>query len=145
VRMIGLDIGEKRVGVAVSDPTARVATPLKVLDVMPSADLSALRRIVEDYEAELLVVGLPLTMAGEEGPQAVRIREAAAAIGTALALRVVFQDERLSSAEAKRVMTEAGLNEKQKRGSVDMVAASILLQAYLDGTGPERDGIMRDD
>ncbi len=145
MRMIGLDIGEKRVGVAVSDPTARVATPLKVLDVMPSADLSALRRIVEDYEAELLVVGLPLTMAGEEGPQAVRIREAAAAIGTALALRVVFQDERLSSAEAKRVMTEAGLNEKQKRGSVDMVAASILLQAYLDGTGPERDGIMRDD
>lgn len=145
MRLIGLDIGEKRVGVAVSDPTARVATPLKVLTGAPSADVSALRRVIDDYEADVVVVGLPLTMAGEEGPQAGRIRHEAAVIAERLAVKVVFQDERLSSAEAKRVMGDAGLSEKQKRGSVDMVAAAILLQAYLDGHGPERDGIARDD
>lgn len=145
MRLIGLDIGEKRVGVAVSDPTARVATPLKVLSGAPSADVSALRHVIDDYEAGVVVVGLPLTMAGEEGPQAKRIRQEAAVITERLAVKVVFQDERLSSAEAKRVMGDAGLSEKQKRGSVDMVAAAILLQAYLDGQGPERDGIMRDD
>lgn len=145
MRLIGLDIGEKRVGVAVSDPTARVATPIKVLSGAPSADVSALRRLIDDYEAGVVVVGLPLTMAGEEGPQAKRIRQEATVITERLAVKVVFQDERLSSAEAKRVMGDAGLSEKQKRGSVDMVAAAILLQAYLDGQGPERDGIMRDD
>lgn len=145
MRLIGLDIGEKRVGVAISDPTARVATPLKVLDGPPSADTRALRRLLDDYETTVVVVGLPLTLAGEEGPQAARIRQEAALIAERLAVRVVFQDERLSSAEAKRVMGEAGLSEKQKRGSVDMVAAAILLQAYLDGDGPKRDGIERDD
>lgn len=143
--MIGLDIGEKRVGVAVSDTTLRVATPLAVLQGPLSADSRALRRLVEDYEAEALVVGLPLTLAGEEGPQAERVRAEAQRLGEALAVRIVFHDERLSSAEAQKVMTASGMSERQRRGSVDMVAAGLVLQSYLDSDGPRRDGIVTDE
>lgn len=137
--MIGLDIGERRVGVAVSDPSGAVATPLKVLTGPLSADISPLRRIVEDYEPELLVIGLPVSLDGTEGPQAQRVRAEADRIGALLGLPVEFQDERFSSREAERVMAESGMNERQRRGSVDMVAASFLLQTYLDSTRSSRE------
>ncbi len=144
VRVLCLDIGEKRVGVAVSDPQGRVATPLVVLDGPPSADVRGIKRLAEDYEVAAILVGLPLTLAGEEGPQAERVRAEAAAVASMMGVPVVFQDERLSSAEASRVMADSGMSERQRRGSVDMVAASIILQSYLDGGGLERDGIRLD-
>jgi putative Holliday junction resolvase len=133
VRVLGLDIGEKRIGVAVSDPSGTVATPLTVLDA-PSVlgDGVALVRIVEDYEAELLVAGLPVSLAGEEGPQAARVRRAAERLAGLVGLPLAFADERLTSVEASRRMREAGADERRQRGSKDMVAAAILLQAYLD-------------
>ena len=88
--------------------------------------------MLEDWEPELLLCGLPLTLSGEEGPQAQRIREAAAAIGAAAQLPWEFSDERLTSSEAKRVLREKGYTEKSMRGKVDMVAASLFLQAWLD-------------
>ena len=110
MRALALDIGETRVGVAVSDPQGRIATPVCVL---PAAEVSSVarsfRRVLEDWEPEVLVCGRPLTMAGEEGPQAERV-----------------------SAEAKRILREQGLSEKSMRGKVDMVAASLFLQAWLD-------------
>jgi putative Holliday junction resolvase len=133
VRILGLDIGEKRIGVAVSDPSGTVATPLAVIDARKAAgDGRELSRLVEDYEAELLVAGLPLSLDGTEGPQAARVRAAAKRLSMLVSLPVEFTDERLSSAAARRTMTEAGVSDRNKRGSVDMVAAAIFLQSYLD-------------
>ena len=133
MRVLALDIGEVRVGVAVSDPDARVASPVCVL---PAAEVLAhavtFRRVLEDWEPELLVCGLPRTMAGEDGPQAARIREQAQRIATSCGLPLEFADERLSSAEAKRILREQGLGERSMRGKVDMVAASLFLQSWLD-------------
>ncbi len=133
MRVMALDIGEVRVGVAISDPGERVASPVCVL---PAAEVLAnaksFRRVLEDWEPELLVCGLPRTLAGEEGPQALRIREAAARISEVCGIPHVFTDERLSSTEAKRSLREKGLSEKAMRGKVDMIAASLFLQSWLD-------------
>lgn len=134
MRILGLDIGEKRIGVAISDPAERVATPVTVLDARRVlGDGADLRRLLGDYEdVELVVVGLPRSMDGTEGPQAARTRVAAERIAGFTGLEIRFVDERLSSAEAERRMAETGADARARRGSVDMVAASILLQAYLD-------------
>lgn len=129
MRVLGLDIGERRTGAAVSDPDGRVATPVKVF---ATDDRTALARLVEDYEPGLLVVGLPVSMEGTEGAQARRTREIAGVWAGELGVRVEFFDERLTTAEAARAMAEAGLSERDMRGRVDMVAAGIMLQAYLD-------------
>ena len=133
MRVLALDIGEVRVGVAVSDPDARVASPVCVLSAAEVlAHAVTFRRVLEDWEPELLVCGLPRTLAGEDGPQAARIREQAQRIATSCGLPLEFADERLSSAEAKRILREQGLSERSMRGKVDMVAASLFLQSWLD-------------
>ena len=133
MRALALDIGEVRVGIAASDASGRVACPVKVL---PAAEVLSLARpfrlILEDYEPELLVCGRPQTLSGEDGPQAERIMAQARSIASACGIALEFADERLSSAEAKRILREQGLNERQMRGKVDMVAASVFLQAWLD-------------
>ena len=133
MRALALDIGEVRVGVAVCDPAGRVASPVCVLpaqEVLQHA--STFRRVLEDWEPELLLCGLPYTLSGEEGPQAERIRKAAAQISAACGIPHEFTDERLSSAEAKRSLREKGLSEREMRGKVDMIAASLFLQSWLD-------------
>jgi putative Holliday junction resolvase len=97
-----------------------------------TGDGRELSRLVEDYEAELLVAGLPLSLDGSEGPQAARVRATATRLSALVSLPVEFSDERLSSAAARRAMTEAGVSDRNKRGSIDMVAAAIFLQTYLD-------------
>ena len=123
---MALDIGEKRVGVAISDPAMRVASPLCVL---PAAEVASgaksWRRVLDDWEPELLVCGLPLTLSGERGPQAQRI-------ASACGLPLEFADERLSSAEAKRSLRDSGYDEASMRGKIDMIAASLFLQSWLD-------------
>jgi len=133
MRVLGLDIGEKRIGVAVSDPSGTVATPLVVLDAKRVlGDGRDLVRIAEEYEAELAVIGLPRSMDGSEGPQAARVRAAGERLARFLRLPVEYYDERLSSAEARKSMTAAGVSDRDKRGSIDMVAAALFLQSYLD-------------
>ena len=133
MRVLALDIGEVRVGIAVSDATGRVASPVKVL---PAAEVlghaRTFQRILEDYEPDMLVCGRPQTLAGEDGPQAERLMAQARLIAQACGLPLEFADERLSSAEAKRILREEGLRERDMRGKVDMVAASLFLQAWLD-------------
>ena len=130
---LALDIGGTRTGIAVSDRTGRVAMPLKVLPAAEVENMSrTFRMIVEDHEPDVLVCGLPQTMAGEEGPQAERIRAVAERVACACGLPLEFIDERLSSTEAKRILREQGLSEKQMRGKVDMISASLFLQAWLD-------------
>ncbi len=120
-------------GVAVSDPAGKVATPLDVLDARRlRGDLRPLRRIVEDYEPGLLVAGLPLTLSGDEGPQASAVREAAERYASELHIPVVYWDERLSSSEAKRIMSASGVSDRKKRGTLDKLAAALILQSYLD-------------
>ena len=133
MRVLALDIGEVRVGVAVSDPGARVASPVCVLPAQEVlAHAATFRRVLEDWEPDLLVCGLPRTLAGEEGPQAERIRAQAEKIARSCGLPLEFADERLSSAEAKRILREQGLSERSMRGRVDSVAASLFLQSWLD-------------
>ena len=132
MRVLGLDIGERRVGVAISDPGERVATPLKVLDARVLRDLTPLIRLLEDYEVGRIVVGLPLSLDGTEGPQARAVRATGARIAEATGLVVEYADERLTSASARRALTEAGVSDRDKRGRVDMAAASLFLQSYLD-------------
>ena len=130
---LALDIGEKRIGIAASDRSGSIASPVAVL---PASEVEGLartfRRVVEDYEPEVLVCGLPRTLAGEDGKQAARVRSVAEQLARALDLPLEFEDERLSSAEAKRILREEGLSERQMRGKVDMVAASLFLQTWLD-------------
>ena len=133
MRVLALDIGEVRVGVAVSDPQESVASPVCVLPASEvEGNAAPFRRVLEDWEPELLLCGLPLTLAGEEGPQAQRIRAIATRVSEQTRLPLEYVDERLTSSEAKQILRRQGLNEKAMRGKVDMVAASLMLQAWLD-------------
>ncbi len=133
MRVMALDIGKVRCGIAISDPQERVATPLCVLPTEEvRSNAPSFRRVCEDWEPELIVSGLPLTLSGQKGPQAQSIREVAQQVAAALSLPLEFSDERLSSSEAKRVLREEGMSERDMRGKVDMVAASLFLQSWLD-------------
>ena len=133
MRIMALDIGEKRIGVAISDPDERIASPVCVLAADEvRANARSFRTVLEDWDPGLLLCGLPMTLGGEEGPQAQRVREMAEHVAETTGIPLEFADERLSSAEAKRSLREKGLSEKTMRGKVDMIAASIFLQSWLD-------------
>ena len=133
MRVLALDIGEVRIGIAASDATGTVASPVAVLPAQEVLSCArSFRYLLEDYEPDVLVCGLPMTLSGEDGPQAERIRSQAAKIAGSCGLPLQFADERLSSREAKRILREEGLSERAMRGKVDMVAASLFLQAWLD-------------
>ena len=133
MRVMALDIGKVRCGIAISDPAGRIATPICVL---PTSEVEqnapSFRRLLEDWEPEMILSGLPYTLAGEEGPQSESIRAVAGAIAKRAGLPLEFADERLSSSEAKRSLREKGFSEKEMRGKVDMIAASLFLQSWLD-------------
>lgn len=133
MRIMALDIGDVRTGIAVSDPDERVASPICVLPTREVAEgARPWKRVLEDWEPELLVCGLPKTLSGDEGPQAKHIHDMGSAIAKDLGLPIEFADERLSSTEAKRSLRDLGYDEAHMRGKIDMVAASLFLQAWLD-------------
>lgn len=133
MRALALDIGEVRVGIAASDVTGTVASPVKVLPANEVLSLARpFRLVIEDYEPDVLVCGRPKTMSGEDGPQAEKLMAQALDLGNRLGIPVEFADERLSSSEAKRILREQGVSERNMRGKVDMIAASLFLQAWLD-------------
>ena len=132
MRALALDIGEVRVGIAASDVTGTVASPVKVLPANEVLSLARpFRLVIEDYEPDVLVCGRPKTMSGEDGPQAEKLMAQALDLGNRLGIPVEFADERLSSSEAKRILREQGVSERNMRGKVDMIAASLFLQAWL--------------
>ncbi len=132
MRVLGLDIGEKRIGVAVADTTTGLAMPLRVMNAQEVIDnAQSWRMLVQDNEPDLLVCGLPKTMRGATGQQAARIRELAERIAQSSGVPLEFADERLSSAEAKRVLRAQGLSEREMRGKIDSVAASLFLETWL--------------
>lgn len=134
MRALGLDLGSKRVGVAVSDRSGTIATPLTVLQRSGSRrrDHEAITRLVADEEAELVVVGLPLNMNGSKGPAAAAAETEARALATVVGVPVVTFDERRSTVTADRVLIDAGRRAPDRRKVVDKVAAAVILQHWLD-------------
>jgi putative Holliday junction resolvase len=133
MRALGLDIGSVRIGVALSDPDLTIATPHAVLAAADLArDPKALVRIIEEYEVDTVVIGLPTSLDGQEGQQAADVRAAAEQLAQALPVSVEYWDERLSSTEASRLMRSAGMAASKQRGMLDKVAAAIILQGWLD-------------
>ena len=135
MRAIGIDLGEKRIGVTISDSSGNLATPYEV--VLRTGDRAQehrqIRAIVEEVEAEIVVVGLPLSLDGSEGKAAKAAREEAKAIGQIVSLPLEMHDERFTTVEAERLLKEQGLKAPERRKVVDKVAAAILLQAWMDG------------
>jgi putative holliday junction resolvase len=133
VAALGLDIGRRRIGVAGCDGTGLIATGLATLHRRSFEQLVAdLQQIVQTRQAQTLVVGLPLTMDGEEGFQARQVRKLAEGLSRALGLPVVYVDERLSSVEAEQLMRAEGISVAQEKALIDRKAAAIILQRWLD-------------
>jgi putative Holliday junction resolvase len=138
-RVLALDLGSKRVGVAVSDATATVASPHATIERSgdPSKDHHRVAALVAEEEVGLVLVGLPTNMDGSQGPAAVAARAEAEALAAVLAgaAPVVLVDERLTTVTADRVLLARGKRAPARRRVVDQVAAAVLLQGWLDGTG----------
>jgi putative Holliday junction resolvase len=134
VRVLALDLGSKRIGVAVSDLTGTVASPLTVLTRSRSRrhDHERIAALVRDEEAELVVVGLPISLSGAEGPAARAAKTEAEALATLIAVPLETFDERLTTVTAERALAEAGVRGRARRQVVDKVAAAVILQSFLD-------------
>ena len=136
-RAVGLDVGDKTIGVAVSDAlniTAQGVTTIKRFGDIEE-DFSALEEICSQYDAGTIVLGLPKNMNGTEGERCRIVREFAASLGERGFDDIVFQDERLSTVAAERTLKEAHTRRKKRKKVIDKMAAVIILQAYLDKTG----------
>lgn len=130
---MALDIGTKRVGIAISDAKETVASAICVLDAQDVFDVNKnFKRVLQDWEPDIFLFGMPTTLRGDVGPQAKKIEEVSDAISEKTGIPFEFFDERLSSKEAKNFMRECKMSEKEMRGKIDMVAAQIFLQAFLD-------------
>jgi putative holliday junction resolvase len=130
-RVLGLDVGAKRIGVAVSDETGSIASPVGFVGRGPRA-VTDFRALVERYGAIRLVAGLPASLSGREGPQAVETRAYADALAKALDLPLDYWDERLTTTIAERSLIASGARRDKRREQIDAVAAAIMLQSYLD-------------
>lgn len=129
MNVLALDIGDTRVGIASGNDRSQISTPLKVVcldDVMNKS--KEFKLILDDYMPEKFIVGLPKSMDGKENAQAAHVKDIADEISLLYGLPVEFVDERLSSVEAKAILRAQGLSEKEMRGKVDSVAASLFLE-----------------
>jgi putative holliday junction resolvase len=131
-RVLGLDLGDARIGVAISDPERTLAVPLGTVPTGAPQDLKAIQKLVTENDIAVVVVGHPISMSGAAGPRARQAEEFAGALRSFLAIRVELHDERLSTVEADRALREAGAGGRERRRAVDRSAAAIILQAWLD-------------
>ena len=130
-RIVALDIGDVRIGVAVTDPTRTIASPVEVITrVGWGPDTRKIKAVCDRYETNLVVSGLPLNMDGSEGFQAEKVRALCAQLEKA-GLTVFFQDERLTTVTAEEALLEDGLSRKECKGKVDKVAAAVILEQWL--------------
>jgi putative holliday junction resolvase len=139
-RALGLDLGSKRIGVAVGDRSGTIASPLLVLQRTGSQrrDHEAIAKLVIEEEADVVVVGLPLNMSGSTGPAAQAAIDEAAALATVVAVPVVTFDERRTTVTADQAMIEANMRAQARRRIVDKIAAAVMLQNWLDSGGPSQ-------
>jgi putative Holliday junction resolvase len=133
MRILAVDPGTKRVGLALSDPSGTIATALATVEAEPSSTLAArLAAIAKEHEAQRVIVGLPRRLDGSRGPEAASAERLAAEIRAAVRLPVETVDERLTTAAAERSLIEGGVSREKRRQAIDRVAATILLQSHLD-------------
>ena len=131
-RVLGVDLGERRIGLALGDPTGFLASALEVLPSIGRAkDVAAVAAIAAREGASTVVVGVPVNMDGSYGPQAEKSRRFGAALA-ATGVEVAYWDERLTTVEAQRYLVDGGMSRRRRRETLDAAAAAILLQSYLD-------------
>ena len=141
MRVLGIDLGSKRIGIATSDRSGTIATPYTVLLRCGSlgGDHRNIAKMVVEEEAEAVIVGLPLNMDGSEGKAAQAARVEAARMATVVGVPVHVHDERLTTVEADRVLMEQKMNAQARRRVVDKVAAAVMLQSWLDARAHQGD------
>lgn len=133
MRVLGLDVGDRRIGVALSDETGLLASPLPTLQrVGPRKDLKAVAALVREHGAAEVVLGLPYNMDGSVGPQAEKVRAFGEALKPLARVPVKYWDERLTTVEAEQILAERHVPWQRRKGLVDQVAAVLILQEYLD-------------
>ena len=131
-RALGLDPGKRRIGIAVSDPSRTIASPLRFIDTKVADVEHVLRDICTEYEVTVVVVGLPLNLDGSEGASAKAARDFAEVVHEATGLDVELQDERFTSVTAEAALIEGGVTRKSRKEKRDQVAAAVMLQSFLD-------------
>ncbi|HJY32894.1 MAG TPA: Holliday junction resolvase RuvX [Actinomycetota bacterium] len=131
-RVLGLDLGDARIGVAISDEARRMAVPLGTVRTGAPADVRAIGDLIQEHGVTLVVVGHPLLLSGEAGERAHHAERFGGAIEKALGVPVRLQDERLSTVEADRALRESGTSGRDRRRRIDRSAATVILQAWLD-------------
>lgn len=133
MRILGLDHGTRRIGVALSDEMRLIAQPLEYIPSEPFAEfVERLGKILREQNVELIVIGLPRNMDGSYGPAAEKVREFVQALAAKINVRIKLWDERLTTVQAQRVLIQGGTRRQQRKQKVDQIAAAILLQSYLD-------------
>jgi putative Holliday junction resolvase len=133
MRILAIDHGTKRMGIAVSDPSATVATPLEYIPAEPFRNfLVRLKELISEREIDLILVGMPRNMDGSYGPAAAKVKEFVAVLKETIPMPIKTWDERLTSAQANRFLLQADVSRKDRKEKVDKAAAAILLQSYLD-------------
>ena len=136
MRILAIDHGTKRMGIAVSDELKMIAQPLEYIPAEPFAKfLERLKELLRDKEVELVVVGLPRNMDGSYGPAALKVQDFVAVLKGAITIPIKTLDERLTSVQANRFLIEGNVRREKRKEKVDKMAAAILLQSYLDGMG----------
>ena len=137
MRILALDVGDQRIGVAVSDAIGLTAQPVTVVQRQSAAkDLDAIEALRVQRQAEKIVVGLPLTLRGEQGPQAKKVVAFAEALRQKTGVAIELVDERFTTAQAQRVMLDADASRRKRKQVIDQVAAQLILQSYLDTHRP---------
>ena len=130
---MALDLGEKRIGIALSDPTRTIAAPYAVIGRKSRAeDVARYAQLIAERKVTLLVIGLPITLAGEEGQRAAWVRNYAATLAEQLPVPILFHDESLTTIEAETSLRAQGKRGRKVKEQVDAVAAAIILQSWLD-------------
>jgi putative holliday junction resolvase len=133
MRILALDHGTKRIGLAISDELGVIAQPLEFVPAEPFVKfLERLKEVIRDKQVEQLLVGMPRNMDGSYGPAALKAQEFVAALGAAVTISIKTWDERLTSAQANRFLIQANVRRDKRKEKVDQTAAAILLQSYLD-------------
>lgn len=133
MNVLSLDIGSIRVGVAWGSTETKLAFPLSILDLGDFLNNSKkVKDIIEEFNPGLLVIGNPVSLNGEENSQSLKVKDLGSKIAKVLSLPVEFVDERLTSKQAKKILKNKGLNQKQMRGKLDDIAASLILQTWFD-------------
>jgi putative holliday junction resolvase len=134
MRILAIDHGSRRIGVAVSDEMKMIAQPLEFIPAEPfSKFLGRLQELLEEKEVELILVGLPRNMDGSFGPAAQKVQEFIATLKANVRVPIRMWDERLTSVQANRLLIQGNVRRDQRKEKVDKMAAAILLQSYLDG------------